>query len=185
MAETLFPQRQRCKKCRGGFAPNLVVDGIFCSYKCAGVKAPTVKMDDAPRGCKRMVDNKWGFKQRYTHEEQVPLRLRQDPATNVYRCEYCRHLHVGHSRVIEAIPNETLKRAITDIETLGSVMLRRREALGIDKKILAKKMKVPAIRITEIERGDKKMDADVLVKLFWELHLSFELTEKPIRRGPR
>jgi ribosome-binding protein aMBF1 (putative translation factor) len=64
-------------------------------------------------------------------------------------------------------------------------MLRRREALGIDKKLLAKKMKVPAIRITEIERGDKKMDADVLVKLFWELHLSFELTEKPIRRGPR
>lgn len=185
MAETLFPKRQRCKNCRGGFTPNIVVDGIFCSYKCAGVKAPTSNPEDAPRGCKRMVENKWGFKQRYTHEELVPLRLRQDPATNVYRCEYCRHLHVGHNRVVEAIPNETLKRAIPDIDTLGSVLLRRREALGIDKKILAKKMKVPAIRITEIERGDKKMDADVLVKLFWELHLSFELTEKPIRRGPR
>ena len=97
MAERLYPDRTRCKKCSKGLNGTPVVDGLYCSYRCASIPAPSTKVDEAPRGCKRQIDGKWGFKTRYKYEAEVPQRLRDDPATNVYRCDYCHNLHVGHN----------------------------------------------------------------------------------------
>lgn len=177
MATTLYPTRTRCFACRKKL-DDVIIDGMFCSYKCAKVKAPSQKVADAPRHCKREVGGKWDFKTRYTHEEAVPLKWRQDPATNIYRCDYCHYLHIGHSRPQQDIPLEKLSRTVRDIETLGSVIKRMRETKNWDKKVLAKKLNVPIIRITEIEESNPKMNVEVLFKVLQALRLTLNLSER-------
>lgn len=176
MPETLYPKRQRCKTCGKGLK-TVILDGLYDSYKCAGVPEPSRDVNLAPRNCKRMVDNKWDWKQRYTYLAAVPQRLRDDPATNVYWCNYCHYLHVGHNRPSEATP-EQLRRTVADLKTLGSVIQRYREQKNLDKKTLAQVLKVPVIRITEVEAGNPKMSAPVLMGVLNALRLNVEITGK-------
>jgi Helix-turn-helix len=173
MSETLYPERSRCRTCRKKFG-TAVLDGMFCSYSCAKKPTPSKNVKDAPRHCKREVNGKWDWKRKYLCEQHVPEKLLADPATNVYRCDYCRYLHVGHSRILPT-QEEKLRRLVDGPETLGSVIQRVREQKNIDKKTLAKILKCPAIRITEIERGDHNIDARVLFGLTRALSLKIEV----------
>lgn len=176
MADVLFPKRQRCKTCRKAFEKT-VLDGLFCSYQCANILAPKANIDLAPRNCKRMTGASWGWKTKYTHEGAVPQRLQDDPGTNIYRCDYCHFLHVGHSRPVE-IGFERLSRVIHDEKVLGSVIKRFRESKKIDIKVLAKILKVPVIRLNEIEEGKPNPDVSVIFKVLNYLRLNFTLTER-------
>lgn len=177
MAITLYPTRTRCFTCRKKLEQT-ILDGMFCSYACAQVKAPSTKIDLAPRHCKREVSGKWDFKTKYTHEAAVPLKLRQDPATNIYRCDYCRFLHVGHSRPQAEIPVGKLSRTVRDLETVGSVVTRMRIQRKMEKKDLAKRLKVPTIRITEIEEANPDMRVDILFRALDALRITVNLTER-------
>lgn len=172
----IFPARQRCKTCRQKL-DKTVLSGLFCSYKCASAPAPSNNIEATPRCCKRQVGERWDWKAKYRYEGEVPERLRLDPATNIYVCDNCFFLHVGHSR-LQPVDVEKLRRTVRDEEVLGTVISRRREQLGWDKSRLAKDLKVPAIRITEIERGDKKIDVNVLFRLLHRLKLTVEIIER-------
>jgi hypothetical protein len=155
--ENLYPARQRCKTCRKKFEDGIVLVGLYCSYKCGNFPQPAKNITDAPRSCKREVSGSWGYKTRYTYEMQVPEKYRLDPSTNIYACDNCRMYHIGHNRIEEKpLTQEKLSRYVKSIEELGSVIQRYRESRGIDKKVLAKSLKIPAIRITEIEAGSPK-----------------------------
>ena len=174
--ETLFPKRKLCAKCRKKLE-EVVVDGKYCSYSCAQVPAPTSKVNDAPRPCKRMVNGKWDFKKRYRCEEEVQKKLRDDPGTNIYRCEHCHHLHVGHSRP-DPLTRDKLSRKIGDSDLLGSVLKRLREDKKMTVKQLATKLNVPQIRVKEVEEGDDKAHLDVAVKMVYALRCSLTLQER-------
>jgi len=177
MAERLYPNRTRCKNCSKGLNNTPVVDGLFCSYRCAKLPTPSTKVDDAPRGCKRQIDGKWGFKTRYKYEAEVPQRLRDDPATNVYRCDYCHNLHVGHNAPIAAVET-SLHRGVTSFEQMGSVIQRQRESRNLTRKQVAAKLKFPIIRLTEIEEGRKEARAEILFAVLKELRLSLEVKSR-------
>ena len=176
MQDKLYPDRQRCAKCRKKLELT-VLDGMYCSYECLGISVPSARVEDAPRFCKREVSGKWNFKTRFKAEAEVPQKLRDDPATNIYRCEYCHYLHVGHSRPVQ-FERDKLRRTVSDTETLGSVIRRAREAKEIDLKMLAKRLKVPAVRLQEIENGDPKMRVDVLMAVIYALRIQMVIQEK-------
>lgn len=176
MNETLFPARTRCKKCRKKL-DDVVLNGIFCSYRCAEHPQPKQKIIEAPRHCKREVDRRWDWKTKYRYEGEVPQKLRNDPATNIYRCDHCLFLHVGHSR-IKPEDQQKLRRVVYDHITLGSVIQRRRLQLNWDKKQLAKDLKIPALRITEIEAGNPSMDVVALFKVLSRLKITVEVIER-------
>ncbi|MBC9705725.1 MAG: hypothetical protein H9W81_12310 [Enterococcus sp.] len=176
MSNKLFPERQRCANCRKKLEAT-VLDGMYCSYACLHIRVPSTKVDDAPRHCKRQINNAWGFKTRYRAESEVPQKLRDDPATNIYRCDYCHFLHVGHNRPVE-FERGKLRRTITDPTTLGSVIARAREDRNIPISVLAKRLKVPAVRIKEIEAGDKNMRVDIMLAVLYTLRIQVVLQEK-------
>lgn len=176
MKTTLYPERTRCLTCRKKFT-DMVLNGTFCCYPCAGSPIPSPNVSAAPRNCKREVNGKWDFKTRFKCEEEVPQKLRDDPATNIYRCDYCLFLHVGHSRPVEFTP-EKLHRTIADLETLGTVIARARTQRKMSVKDLALRTKVPMVRIKEIEEGDKNMRMDVLLRVLYVLRIQFVLNEK-------
>lgn len=176
MKEKLYPERTKCKKCRKTLN-SVVIDGLYDSYTCAGLPAPENNVEKAPRHCKRMIDNRWGWKTKYRSADEVPVHLSSDPATNIYVCDNCHFLHVGHSKVQSYKP-EKLKRSVWDMKTLGSVLQRRREQRNLDKKFVASKIKTSVIRITEIENGSPASDVKTLFNLIHFLHLNVEITEK-------
>jgi hypothetical protein len=176
MSEILFPERQRCKKCRKGF-DKVVLDGLFCSYRCAGLKSPSTRLVDAPRGCKREVSGRWDWKTKFRADSEVPQRLRDDPATNVYWCDFCHFKHVGHSRV-QVEDFEKLRRLVGDAVTLGSVILRAREARGLSRKQLAGLLKLPMVRLKEIEEGDPKASLVNTLAVLSRLRIAVELIER-------
>lgn len=176
MAETYYPQRQRCKKCRKSLSET-VLAGQYCSYKCGGFASPAKTIEDAPRSCKREINNVWGYKTRFKSELEVPEKYRNDPSTNIYLCENCKFYHIGHSRPdATEVPREKLVRYVKDTQELGSVIERYMASRRIDKKVLAKKMKVPVIRVTEVLNGSNKVTAVFLFKLMEELKLRVEIT---------
>lgn len=176
MKETTFPERTRCKTCRKKLDA-IVLKGVFCSYACAGVKAPSNNVADAPRHCKREVNGKWDFKTKFRSSSDVPIKLQADPATNVYECDYCLFLHVGHSRPAE-FTKDKLRRTVSDVSTIGSVVKRAREERNVPLALLAKKMKIPAVRLQEIETGSQKMDISILLEVLRILHIQVILQEK-------
>lgn len=175
MAEILYPKRLRCKTCRKNLETT-VLDGLYCSYRCAKLPQPSKNIADAPRHCKRAINNVWGWKTKYRYEGEVPEKLQKDPGTNIYRCDSCHFLHVGHSRVEES--SVSLKRFVQDEKTLGSVILRYREQKNISKKDLAKSLKIPVIRLTEIETGNPKMNVTMLFMVLNKLRLTVEIFGK-------
>lgn len=174
MSKKLFPERTRCLQCRKKLE-KVVLDGVYCSYQCAKLPQPSIHPEDAPRSCRREVNGVWGYKTRYRCEQEVPAKLRADPGTNVYRCDYCHFLHVGHSRLQPQ--QEKLRRLVADTSTLSSVVSRAMAAKNVDKRALAKRLGVPMLRITEIERGDPKMNINVLFQVLYMLRIKVELIE--------
>lgn len=176
MTEKLFPERLRCKTCRKGL-DRIVLDGLYCSYRCASLPTPSADISLAPRNCKREVNGVWDWKTKFRSEGEVPKRWRDDPATNIYRCDYCHFLHIGHSRVQPA-DTEKLRRTVSDLVTLGSVIQRSREQKNISKKDLARILKVPAIRLTEIEEGSPKANPVIMFAVLNKLRITVELIER-------
>ncbi len=160
MAEKTYPERQRCRKCNKKLN-EVVLEGMFCSYRCGNFAQPYAKVDDAPRQCKTERDNKWEWKKKFRAENEIPKRILDEPATNVYRCSHCHYLHIGHNR---ATGTESA-RLIGDAKTLGTVLLRVREQRNQTQKQVASSLKIRPIRIKEIEEGNSTIDVDVLFKL--------------------
>jgi len=129
-------------------------------------------MEETPRQCKRQVDGSWGYKTKFSSAQEIPEKYKKDPSTNLYLCENCHMFHIGHSRVE---PLEELSRYINTPTELGSVIKRYRESRGIEKKLLAAKLKVPTIRITEIEEGNPKADLGLVLKLLYVLRIKLGL----------
>jgi hypothetical protein len=176
MPETLYPQRQRCKTCRKGFT-DIVLEGLYCSYRCGKFTAPTSNIEDTPRSCKREVNGSWGYKTRFKSEQEVPQKYRDDPSTNIYICDNCHTYHIGHSRPdATEVPREKLIRYVKNEKELGSVIERYMSSRNIDTKTLAKKLKIPAIRIKEIFEGSDKVKANILFNVMNELRLRIEIT---------
>lgn len=176
MKETTFPERTRCKACRKKLDA-IVLKGVFCSYACAGAKTPSTKVADAPRHCKREVNGSWDFKTKFRSSSDVPAKLQADPATNIYECDYCLFMHVGHSRPAE-FTKDKMRRTVSDLSTIGSVVKRAREERNVPIALLAKKMKIPSIRLQEIEVGSKQMDISILLEVLRIFKIQVILQEK-------
>lgn len=163
MAEVLFPDRVRCVSCRKNLTEDNVLSGKFCSFACGNFSAPAKSVDEAPRGCKRMLDGVWSYKKRYSSVASVPRKYQDDPASNIYECENCHRFHIGHSRpdVSHNPLKDDLSAVVKDPVVLGETIRKYREALGLDKRVLAKSLKIPAVRITELEAGDKSVSLRV------------------------
>lgn len=86
--------------------------------------------------------------------------------------------HIGHSKP-ETL--EPLVRYVNTMKELGSVVQRYRESLNIDKKVLAYRVKLPIIRITEIEEGSSKSSVENMMKVLAALHLKVSLASPPTR----
>lgn len=172
----LFPARQRCKTCKKKLT-TVVIDGLYDSYRCAKLPEPDRDVDKAPRHCKRMVNDTWGWKTKFKYEGEVPEKLRNDPATNIYRCDYCHYLHVGHSRVNTELP-ERLRRTVISFDVLASVITRVREQRNLTVPQVAKILKVPATRIKEIESGSPKANPVIMFQLMKFFRLTLEIIEQ-------
>lgn len=150
MAEKLFPQRQRCKKCGKGLglkSTDAVYLGLYCTLRCAGIAAPATKPQDAPRECTTVRDGKAVFKRRYRSDSEVPDKIAQDPSTGLYWCSHCGHRHVGHTRMGEA---ESL-RVFRSPDDLRDLLVKRRGQTSIAQ--VAKAAGVRPIRLKELEEG--------------------------------
>lgn len=151
MAETVFPQRQRCKACRGGLGRTVhdpVLFGLYCSPRCAGIAAPATRAADAPRECVTQREGRWDFKRRYRSESEIPDRLREDPSTSWYACGHCGHFHVGHTRMGTA----ERFRMFEDLgEDLPDLLVKLRGQAT--RKQVAEVAGVRPIRLKELEEG--------------------------------
>lgn len=176
MNTLLYPRRERCKTCRKKL-DSCVLKGLYCSYACAGAKPPSSKVSDAPRGCRREVNGKWDFKSKYRSVEDVPQKLRDDPGTNIYSCDYCLFFHVGHSRPM-SFQRDKLTRTISNTKTLGSVIQRLRTDKGFTQEQLAKYTKVPVAELSRIEDGEQVVNMAVLLRVIAGLKVNFILQEK-------
>lgn len=160
MKTKLYPDRKLCKKC-GKKLLTVVLDGLYCSYKCANVPIPSKNINDVPRECKTQRENKWVLKRKFRYKGEIPTKIINDPSTNVYNCNYCHFLHIGHDR---PLGNET-SRIIRDFKTLGETFMKIREQRNETKKYVASKINVRPIRITEIEEAHVTVDMNVVFKL--------------------
>lgn len=155
MSEVLFPTRHRCRTCRGslGKAGAAVLDGQYCSPKCACVAPPAAQADSAPRECRTQRDGSWMFKRRYRSVEEIPDKLRSDPSSSWYRCSHCRHLHIGHSRI--GTP-ERFRMLMDPAADLPDLLVKLRGAASYRQ--VAAVAGVRPIRIKELEVGIKHAD---------------------------
>lgn len=161
MAEKLFPERQRCKNCRGALgksASDPVYLGLYCTPKCAGIPALAEHAIDAPRECKTQRDGRWVFKRRYRSEQEIPDKIKQDPSTDTYWCNHCGHRHLGHSRMGEA----EKFRMLGSPDDLADFLIKRRGKATHAQ--VAKAAGVRPIRLKELETGVQH--AEGLVTLF-------------------
>lgn len=151
MAEKLFPERQRCKGCGKGLGlrpQDPVLQGLYCSPRCAKLAAPPQRPQDAPRECVTMREGQWAWKRRYRSEGEIPDKIRQDPSTSWYWCGSCGHLHVGHTRMGTAERFRMFEDVTSDIPDL-LVKLRGHAT----HKQVAELAGVRPIRIKELETG--------------------------------
>lgn len=166
--EQLFPFRQRCKVC-GKKLDNLVLLGLYDSYRCAGMAIPPKTPEEAPRECKTERDGKWVWKRRYRSEGEIPTKLREDPSSNWYSCTSCGNLHIGHSRIKLDVESQ---RVVRSREELVDVLLKARGKADI--RAVAKAAGVLPIRLRELEDPkSEKIDLNALFKVlgFYRLKL--------------
>lgn len=149
MAETLFPQRLRCKKCRGNLGKNredTVLFGLYCSPKCAGVANPATDPGKAPRECVTQRDGAWQWKRAYRSESEIPDRLKEDVSTSWYWCS-TGHLHIGHTRM--GAPEKF--RGFRQPADISDVLVKARGKATVAQ--VAKVAGVRPIRLKELEAG--------------------------------
>lgn len=93
----VWPQRQRCRKCRNYFGWT-IVDGLFCSYECAGLPEPSRDPADWPR--QHTVRYQGRAKRVFWVESEARDWLRDNNVKDKepYRCDFCRQWHVGRIR---------------------------------------------------------------------------------------
>lgn len=158
MAEKLFPERQRCKACRGGFGEideygNIgALDGLYCSYRCAGAAEPSKDPARNPRECVTQRDGKWQFKRRFRSMSEVPDKLKNDPSSTQYWCSNCKLIHTGHSRIdtskekFRVFRNTREELAETLVKARGKATRKQvAEAAGI-RPIRLKEMEEPSLK---------------------------------------
>lgn len=159
MAETLFPTRQRCKRCSHKLpAQGAVFSGLFCSPKCAGIAEPAQFAKNAPRECRTQRDGQVVFKRRYRSEGEIPDRIKQDPSASWYWCSHCAHLHMGHTRMGE---RESL-RMLRCPQDLADALVKLRGRATV--KDVAAAAGVRPIRLKELENptSEQRVDIDAL-----------------------
>jgi len=170
MADVLFPKRQRCKAC-GKKLENIVVLGLYDSYRCAEMAPPAKTPDEAPRECKTERDGVWQFKRRYRSESEIPTKLREDPSSNWYWCaSSCGNLHIGHARVKLERESQRVVRSRTE---LADVLVKARG--NATHRQVAAVAGVRPIRLKELEDPKSpSVDLDTLFKVFdvYKLKLS-------------
>lgn len=150
MAEKLFPERQRCKKCGKGLglkSTDPVYLGLYCTPRCAGIAVPATRPQDAPRECTTTRDGQTVFKRKYRSDSEVPDKILQDPSTGLYWCSHCAHRHIGHTRAGQA---ESL-RMFRGPEDLRDLLVKRRGSASVSD--VAKAAGVRPIRLRELEEG--------------------------------
>ena len=180
MAEMLFPERQRCKTCRGNLGKTVqdpVLFGLYCTARCAGIAAPATRPEDAPRECTTMRDGVKVFKRVYRSESEIPDKLREPPSTNWYTCA-AGHIHIGHSRMGEA---ETF-RMLNSPDDLADFLVKRRGKATHTQ--VAKAAGVQPIRLKELENPKKgqKVDLHVLFKVLGVLGTRPGVAMKTLRQ---
>lgn len=159
MAETLFPQRQRCKSCRGNLGKTVndpVLFGLYCTSKCAGIGNPATRPEDAPRECTTVRDGRKVFKRVYRSQSEIPDRLREDPSASWYTCA-SGHIHIGHTRMGEA----EAFRMLNSPEDLADFLVKRRGKATHGQ--VARVAGVQPIRLKELENPKKGQRVDVHV----------------------
>lgn len=184
MAEVVYPQRKRCKKCGHGLgltAKDEVLFGLYCSWKCAGIPEPAQTPGFAPRECKSEREGQgWAFKRRYRCLSEVPSKLRDDPSVDVYTCQHCGHLHIGHSRIHQDEKSYVLMHS----ESLSQLLIKMRGSRTHKEIGLA--VGVRPIRIKELETDSSMINTDVLFKLlaFYRIRLAVLLNSmtKPSKK---
>lgn len=164
-AETLFPERQRCKKCSKGLVAGggPVFLGLFCSPRCAGLAELHTEPSRAPRECRTERDGRWEFKRRYRSESEIPDRLRSDPSTSWYWCTgHCGSLHIGHSRI--DLTKEAF-RMIQDPADLADLLIKLRGKAT--RKQVAEVAGIRPIRLKELEEPGtaERVDLGALFKV--------------------
>lgn len=160
MTETMFPQRQRCKTCRGSLgktASDVVLLGLYCSPKCAGRAQPATNPNTAPRECVTQRDGRWTWKRRYRSESEIPDKICEDPSTNHYWCSHCSMLHIGHTRIGEA----EKFRMLGSPADLADFLVKRRGKASHTQ--VAKAAGVQPIRLKELENPKKGQRVDPFV----------------------
>lgn len=150
MSQILFPQRQRCKTCRGGLGRTVkdeVLFGLYCSARCAGISAPATRPQDAPRECTTVRDGQKVFKRVYRAESEIPDKLREDPSTSWYTCAWG-HIHIGHTRMGTA---EKFRMFMDLQEDLSDLLVKLRGQAT--RKQVAEVAGIRPIRLKELEEG--------------------------------
>lgn len=150
VAEKLFPERQRCKKCSKGLGPAgaAVFLGLFCSPRCAGIAEPATDVGRAPRECRTERGGVWEFKRRYRSVGEIPARIRDDASVDHYWCDHCGSLHIGHSRID---PNREQFRMLQSPDDLADLLVKLRGKAT--RKQVAEIAGVRPIRLKELEEG--------------------------------
>lgn len=103
MSITLYPDRQRCRKCRRFFGA-AVIRGQWCSYHCAGMDVPSDDPADWPREHykRTRISQPPVPKSSFNSEAEARARIpRGDASLTLYVCKYCGTWHMGHKRGTE------------------------------------------------------------------------------------
>lgn len=170
--ETLYPERQRCKKCGKGFPERGALDGLFCSYRCGGFAEPFKKIDDAPRWCKTQKNGKWEWKKRMRSAQELPKALRNDATVSMYWCDHCHFLHLGGSES-KNLKFDKKDRLVSSRVELAEILVKSRGDASLRE--IGKASGLQPIRIKELEDPTcSKIDVVILFKLleFYKLKLA-------------
>lgn len=158
MAEILFPRRQRCKTCRGGFKSH-VLEGLYCSYKCANHPTPASNPADAPRECAYERDGKFVFKRKFRCEQEIPGTIMSKPDVSVYVCKHCLYLHTG-TAVARTVKEQ---KSVGSMAELSEVLVKMRG--DATRTAVGKVAGIRPIRVKEIEEGAERIDPAALFAL--------------------
>ena len=90
---SLYPERQRCRKCRRYFGFTVILRQ-WCSEECAGIE---YNLATAPRSCKvrDRSSGAWRWKQVWWTEWSVQRACKAKGAGGWYRCDGCWGYHLS------------------------------------------------------------------------------------------
>lgn len=105
----IYPRRKRCRACRAYFG-FLVVDGMYCSYACAGRPKPDESTrNDWPRQHYKLARPRYGSlefgkvswikveKKAFPNQRIADLEAKRC-GKQAYRCSYCNRWHIGSGK---------------------------------------------------------------------------------------